>query len=111
MIATSKANLTTQSSHPILTFVGIERTFNRGGDVVIGLVVLSHFAQQLLDEVEGGVFSEGRHTRGMGFMKDMEKYNNAVMLGWRIVRCTPTTLCKISTFEMIKKCIDESNFI
>lgn len=60
-------------------------------------------------EVEGGVFAAGRHTRGMGFMKDMEKYNNAVMLGWRIVRCTPTTLCKISTFEMIKKCIDESS--
>lgn len=37
-------------------------------------------------EVEGGVFSQGRHTRGVGFMKDCEKYNAATALGWRIFR-------------------------
>ncbi len=37
-------------------------------------------------EVEGGVFSGGRHTRGSGFVKDAEKYNAAAMLGWRVLR-------------------------
>jgi len=43
-------------------------------------------------EVEGGAWSGGRHTRGSGFIKDMEKYNAATMLGWRILRCTPQDL-------------------
>jgi hypothetical protein len=40
-------------------------------------------------EVEGGVFIRGRHSRGIGMVKDMEKYNAAAELGWRIVRVTP----------------------
>jgi very-short-patch-repair endonuclease len=40
-------------------------------------------------EQEGGAYSGGRHTRGSGFIKDMEKYNKAVMLGWRVLRYTP----------------------
>ena len=43
-------------------------------------------------EVEGGVWTRGRHTRGTGFMKDLAKYNAAASRGWRIVRCTPGTL-------------------
>ena len=54
-------------------------------------------------EVEGGVFSQGRHTRGVGFSNDMEKYNNAVVLGWRLLRVTPSNLCSKSTFELIEK--------
>jgi very-short-patch-repair endonuclease len=40
-------------------------------------------------EIEGGAFTMGRHTRGAGFIGDMEKYNAATMLGWRILRYTP----------------------
>jgi very-short-patch-repair endonuclease len=37
--------------------------------------------QKLAIEVEGGVWSVGRHTRGAGFTKDCEKYNTALMDG------------------------------
>lgn len=41
-------------------------------------------------EIEGGVWTSGRHSRGgVGFLKDMTKYNMAGKLGWRIFRCTP----------------------
>jgi hypothetical protein len=40
-------------------------------------------------EVEGGAFTAGRHTRGSGFIRDMEKYNRATVLGWRLLRFTP----------------------
>jgi hypothetical protein len=39
-------------------------------------------------EIEGGVWSNGRHTRGGGFTSDCEKYNEAQLLGWRVLRFT-----------------------
>jgi very-short-patch-repair endonuclease len=43
---------------------------------------------RLLVEVEGGVWSRGRHNRGPGFIQDVEKYNLAALLGWRVLRFT-----------------------
>lgn len=37
-------------------------------------------------EIDGGVFSGGRHTRGSGFRADCEKINAAAVLGWRVLR-------------------------
>ncbi len=45
--------------------------------------------RKLALEVEGGVFTQGRHSRGVGMVKDMEKYNTLAALGWRLVRATP----------------------
>lgn len=39
-------------------------------------------------ELEGGIWTMGRHTRGSGFVKDTEKYNQAVLDGWRVLRYT-----------------------
>lgn len=39
-------------------------------------------------EVDGGVWTQGRHTRGAGVEKDCEKYCEAVVQGWRILRVT-----------------------
>jgi hypothetical protein len=49
-------------------------------------------------EIEGGVWTGGRHTRGSGFLKDMEKYNTATSLGWKIIRVTPTTFSTCEFF-------------
>jgi hypothetical protein len=40
-------------------------------------------------EQEGGAWTGGRHTRGLGFLRDIEKYNRAVLEGWSLFRCTP----------------------
>jgi very-short-patch-repair endonuclease len=37
-------------------------------------------------EIEGGIWTGGRHTRATGFIKDCEKYNRATILGWRVLR-------------------------
>ena len=40
-------------------------------------------------EVEGGIFKRvSRHSRGMGFVQDTDKYNAALLLGWRVLRFT-----------------------
>lgn len=54
-------------------------------------------------EVEGGTWIQGRHNRGSGFIKDMEKYNAAAVLGWRVVKCTPKDLCSTKTIETLKE--------
>ena len=41
---------------------------------------------KILIEVEGGIWSGGRHTRGKGYIGDMEKYNSAVMMGFTVLR-------------------------
>lgn len=43
-------------------------------------------------EIEGGVFTGGRHTRGVGFLKDCEKYNTMAAMGIRLIRLTPKQL-------------------
>ena len=40
-------------------------------------------------EIEGGAWIQGRHTRGSGFVKDMEKYNELAICGYRLLRFTP----------------------
>jgi len=62
------------------------------------------WAQQMIAlEVEGGVWTGGRHTRGAGFLKDIEKYNRAAALGWRLLRVTPDKLVSFGTFEMLRE--------
>jgi hypothetical protein len=43
-------------------------------------------------EIEGGAFIEGRHTRGVGFIRDMQKYSEAAIRGWCLIRVTPDQL-------------------
>lgn len=43
-------------------------------------------------EVEGGIWTGGRHTRGKGYLKDIEKYSEAAILGWCVLRVTPKDL-------------------
>jgi very-short-patch-repair endonuclease len=37
-------------------------------------------------EIEGGIWAAGRHTRGAGYQKDLDKYNAATIRGWRVLR-------------------------
>lgn len=39
-------------------------------------------------EVEGGVWSRGRHVTPAGFEKDCEKYGHAMAQGWKVLRVT-----------------------
>jgi very-short-patch-repair endonuclease len=56
-------------------------------------------------EQEGGAHTRGRHTRGEGFIKDMEKYNTAATLGWIVLRFTPEQMLKAKTMDMIEAVI------
>ena len=54
-------------------------------------------------EVEGAVWSQGRHTRGSGFVKDMEKYNNASLLGWTVYRVSTHQVTSGEALKLIER--------
>lgn len=59
--------------------------------------------QKLAVEIEGGIWSKGRHTRPSGFIGDIAKYNALTENGWRLLRYPPNEI----DFEQIKKCLEE----
>ena len=46
-------------------------------------------AARLAVEIDGGLFIGGRHNRGIGMERDMEKIAAAMLLGWRVLRVSP----------------------
>ncbi len=57
-------------------------------------------------EVEGGIWTGGRHTRGKGFFNDMEKYNEATSDGWSVLRVIPNQLESKQTINWIQRTIE-----
>jgi hypothetical protein len=59
--------------------------------------------EKMAVEVEGGVWVQGRHNRGGGFIKDMEKYNLAIAGGWKLFRILPQTKYIVFLEKLIKR--------
>lgn len=66
---------------------------------------LAHPETKTAIEIEGGIWTKGRHTRPIGYIKDMEKYNAAIELGWVILRYSTEQMKKSETYEQIKRVI------
>lgn len=66
-------------------------------------------SERVAVEVEGGLWIGGGHSRPSGVKKDMEKYNAAAVLGWRLLRFEPRHLCILETVNTIKECIANGN--
>ena len=54
-------------------------------------------------EIEGAIFTGGRHTRGAGFQRDMEKYNTATALGFRVYRFSTQDVLKGRAKEFLRE--------
>jgi len=54
-------------------------------------------------EIDGAVWTQGRHTRGSGYIKDMEKLNAAAELGWRVFRYTPQMVESGEAIKQLKR--------
>lgn len=59
-------------------------------------------------EQEGGVWTQGRHSRGAGMVADMAKYNNAAVLGWKVFRVTPQQLSSQMTESLLRRALRSS---
>jgi len=47
---------------------------------------------KLAIEIEGGIFTKGRHTRATGFLGDIVKYNSLQESGWALLRYPPNAI-------------------
>lgn len=56
-------------------------------------------------EVQGGIWQNGRHSRGAALLKEWEKLNTATAMGWRPLFCQPNDLCKPITIRSIKEAL------
>ena len=61
--------------------------------------------KKILVEVEGGIWSNGRHTRGKGYLGDLDKYNEATMMGYQVIRFSTEQVKSGKAIEQILKLI------
>jgi len=60
----------------------------------------------LIVEVEGGIWTNGRHVRGTGFINDCEKYNEATLLGYKVLRVTAEHIKTGQALNWIEEALD-----
>lgn len=66
----------------------------------------AHPEARVLIEIEGGIYSRGRHTRGSGYAADCEKYNAAALDGWTVIRLAGKEMISREWVEKIIAAID-----
>lgn len=57
-------------------------------------------------EIQGGTWSQGRHTRGAGYANDVEKLNEGVLHGWRVLWFTTEMIEDGSAVAMLRRLFD-----
>lgn len=56
-------------------------------------------------EVQGGLFVQGRHSRGAALLKEHEKLNAAAALGYRVVFVTPKQIANGEAIAVVSAAI------
>ncbi|MFC2996753.1 DUF559 domain-containing protein [Acinetobacter sichuanensis] len=62
---------------------------------------------KVLIEVEGGIWSNGRHTRAQGYLGDIEKYNSAQELGYSVYRYSTEQVKSGKAIEDIRRLVGD----
>lgn len=65
--------------------------------------------QMLAVEVQGGIWTRGRHIRPVGMVRDMEKFNLLTLDGWRVLLLTSQDVNGGKGLEMIQAALKESS--
>ena len=63
--------------------------------------------RMLAVEIDGAVWTKGRHVRGYGAIEDMAKMNEAQRLGWRVLRFPTRQVKDGSAIEYVRKMLSE----
>jgi len=58
-------------------------------------------------EVQGGIFSRGRHARPRGVLNDYEKFSEAAILGWRVILVTGVEISNGEAIDRLRRALGE----
>ena len=61
--------------------------------------------EKIAVEVQGGTWIGGRHTSGAGYERDAEKFNEAAIIGWRILFVTPAMVEDGRALQVIERAL------
>lgn len=61
--------------------------------------------QRVAVELHGGVYSQGRHTRGSGFSRDREKMRAAALDGWIVLEYCTHDLASVDVVGEVERAI------
>lgn len=56
-------------------------------------------------EIQGGLFTGGRHVQGAALLKEQEKLNALAGQGWRVLYCVPRTFLAPDTLAVVERAI------
>ena len=57
-------------------------------------------------EIDGGVWTYGRHNRASGYINDMAKFNEAAAMGWTVLKFTPEEKFTAAALETIGRALE-----
>lgn len=61
----------------------------------------AHIGARIAVELDGGIYSNGRHNRASGFLKDCEKLNAAAAAGWRVFRLATGMITEAAVLPIV----------
>lgn len=64
-------------------------------------------SRKIAIEIDGGVWTNGRHNRATGYLGDLKKFNAAAALGWRVLKFTPDERFKTETMNIIRETVNQ----
>lgn len=57
-------------------------------------------------EIDGGVWTYGRHNRASGYINDMAKFNEAAAMGWTVLKFTPDEKFTAAALDTIRRALE-----
>lgn len=63
------------------------------------------FGPRVAVEIQGGLFTGGRHVRGAALVKEYEKINRAQLMGYTVLLVTPQQVKSGEVFALVKEAL------
>lgn len=73
--------------------------------------IISYESGGVAVEVQGGIWTKGRHTRGAALLKEWEKLNTAAALGWRVLFVAPGKETSTEFVTLLERALSQQSQI
>ena len=68
--------------------------------------IILRYLQYIGVEIDGGIWTQGRHSRGAGMESDMKKLNEAAIMGYKVLRFSTGMVKDGTAIETIRRALE-----